>query len=600
MHPANSSTARAALLATLFLAAWPAHAADPVLIDLFRGQPSQYQPPYPNPNPYTYYQNLVVAGTTHRYDAVRRLITFANEGANRAVAVSGTTLKSSWPNLTFAGTSNPATQPSIDVLCEYPIGDAALAGQTNACRNWIQGAFLYTAVLMPAQGNYAISCVGNDGAVLDASSSQGTDYRNLGYSTKVASFCLAEATDGYTGNGPLPSPAPNTLVNIRVAWNNWGNDAALTIRWTPPGASAPVAIPASQLFDPSDPATYLAASNDDFTGTPLTAGTAGTTASVFSNDRVNVATPVSTGAGGNVQTYALIDDPVTSAPPPAGITLTADGTLSVAGTVAPGSHTVTYRICRTDTLPQPLCATAQATLQVNASIVPTVDNAPGPLPAGTAGTPIANVAVNDQVNGAPATLGTGGNATVAPSGAWPGGISLDADTGAVSVLPTVPAGNYSLPYTLCDRFGHCADSTVNFTLTAATLAAGGDSGSATAGQDSTPVANVAANDTINGQPVQLGAGGNATVATSGTWPAGITLDPATGAVQVAASVPPGQHTLSYQLCPLNGDPCVTATVTLQVVSAAGTVAVPTLGQWGLMLLGSLLLLPGLRRLRHRH
>ena len=45
---------------------------------------------------------------------------------------------------------------------------------------------------------------------------------------------------------------------------------------------------------------------------------------------------------------------------------------------------------------------------------------------------------------------------------------------------------------------------------------------------------------------------------------------------------------------------VTATVTLQVVSAAGTVAVPTLGQWGLLLLGSLLLLPGLRRLRHRH
>ena len=61
-----------------------------------------------------------------------------------------------------------------------------------------------------------------------------------------------------------------------------------------------------------------------------------------------------------MQTYALIDDPVTSAPPPAGITLNADGTLSVAGTVAPGSHTVTYRICRTDTLPQPLCATAQA------------------------------------------------------------------------------------------------------------------------------------------------------------------------------------------------------------------------------------------------
>ena len=66
-------------------------------------------------------------------------------------------------------------------------------------------------------------------------------------------------------------------------------------------------------------------------------------------------------------------------------------------------------------------------------------------------------------------------------------------------------------------------------------------------------------------------------------------------------VPPHtHHEQDEYLCPLNGDPCVTATVTLQVVSAAGTVAVPTLGQWGLMLLGSLLLLPGLRRLRHRH
>lgn len=151
-------TFAAALTALLAGAAcMPAHSQ--VLLDLFRGRASQYNPPTApagiNVTTDTY-DNIVGAGPTPRYDAVRRLITFADNGAKRAVAIPGTALRSSWPNLRIPGTNNVLTQPSVDVLCEYPSNAAAMAGQTNACQNWIQGAFLYTAVLMPAQGNYGL------------------------------------------------------------------------------------------------------------------------------------------------------------------------------------------------------------------------------------------------------------------------------------------------------------------------------------------------------------------------------------------------------------------------------------------------------------
>lgn len=583
MKPVTPARLRALTIAGLLASgAIPALAADPVLLDLFRG--NAYVPaPVQTPN----YNNNVAPGTpANRYDGVKRLIDFGSTDSNRATPIAGTTLPSSWPNLEVPEFDN------ADVLCEYP------GGTNNACKNSIQGAFVYTALLMPAAGNYQFNCTGNDGAILGVAAAQGTDYRALGYPDEAA-LCGASG-GGLPTAASLNSPASNTLVNVRVAWNNWGNGAELRILWVPPGSTTAVTIPAASLFDPSDPATYLAADNDDFSATPLTAGAAGTTASVFGNDRVNVATPVTAGAGGNIQTWALVNDPVTGTPPPTGITLNADGTLAVEATMAPGSYSVSYQICRTDTQPQPLCATAHATLQVDADIAPTADVAPATLPAGTPGTPIDNVAGNDTVNGQPATLGTGGNATVTPAGSWPAGVTLDPDSGAVHVASTVPPGPYNLSYTLCDTGGNCADSDIRFTLTAAVLVAGPDSGSATAGSDSTPIPNVTGNDTVNGQPAQLGAGGNATVTPTGTWPAGITLDPATGAVQVAASMPAGTHDLTYTLCPVNGDPCTTGTITLELQAVAtGVAAVPTLGEWSLMLLGLLAAGLGARGLRRR-
>ena len=220
----------------------------------------------------------------------------------------------------------------------------------------------------------------------------------------------------------------------------------------------------------------------------------------------------------------------------------------------------------------------------------------GSVRTGTGGTAVVNVAANDTVNGAAATLGAGGNATVATSGAWPAGITLDPATGAVNVAATVGAGNYSMTYQLCDRLTppHC--TTAQVTVTVSSVVAQPDTGAVTVGTASTAVANIAANDSINGAPATLGAGGNATVAANGTWPAGITLDPATGAVNVAATVAAGTYTMNYRLCDRSTPPvCVQSMITVQ--ASSGLIGVPTLGQWALLCLG--LMMAGLSWREHR-
>ena len=157
-------------------------------------------------------------------------------------------------------------------------------------------------------------------------------------------------------------------------------------------------------------------------------------------------------------------------------------------------------------------------MTVIASILPVADT--GTAVAGTASTPIANVAANDTVNGVAATLGGSGNATDAQSGTWTAGIALNTSTGAMTMTAAVLPGSYSIIYQLCDTNtpANCATVTDTVTVNAAILPVA-DTGTAVAGTASTPIANVAANDTVNGAAATLGGPGNATVAQSGTWPA---------------------------------------------------------------------------------
>lgn len=99
-----------------------------------------------------------------------------------------------------------------------------------------------------------------------------------------------------------------------------------------------------------------------------------------------------------------------------------------------------------------------------------------------------------------------------------------------------------------------------------------DSGAGVAGTPRVAVANVAANDMVNGRAAVLGSAGNATVARQGTWPAGVTLDTTSGALSLDAATVAGSYTLTYQLCDKGTVPvCATNSIAL-LISARLVVA----------------------------
>jgi uncharacterized repeat protein (TIGR01451 family) len=110
------------------------------------------------------------------------------------------------------------------------------------------------------------------------------------------------------------------------------------------------------------------------------------------------------------------------------------------------------------------CATVTDTVTVNAAVIAVTES--GKSTSGVPTTVITNVAANDTVNGVPATLGANGNATVAPVGTYPTGITLDPLTGAIKTSATTPAGVYNITYKLCDKNSppNCADTSVTVTV----------------------------------------------------------------------------------------------------------------------------------------
>ncbi len=327
-----------------------------------------------------------------------------------------------------------------------------------------------------------------------------------------------------------------------------------------------------------------------------------------------IAIPVTTNDSASDPAVPL--NPASVASPATGAVLAANGSVSFSNGVANyipnpgfvGVDTFNYQVCTATPsapYPQPACAVATVTVTVTPLIEPKPDS--GTATSGTASTPVSNVAVGDVVNGQPATLGATGNATVAPIGTWPQGITLNPATGEVNVPATAQPGVYTMEYNLCDKFGSpCVKTTVTITVNG-NVAPAPDKGDATAGTASTAVSNVTVNDTVNGQPVTLGPTGNATVTPVGTWPQGITLDTTTGAVNVPATAQPGIYTMDYTLCDKSAPKpnCLNTTVTITVSpvnngGGAGPTAVPTMGQWaltGMSLILGLFAAMGIRRRR---
>ena len=82
-------------------------------------------------------------------------------------------------------------------------------------------------------------------------------------------------------------------------------------------------------------AAAIVATDDDFTGTPVNGLAGGDTATVFTNDTLNGVAF----ANGDVTASITIDGGLT------GVSINADGTLTIPAGTAAGNYTVTYEIC---------------------------------------------------------------------------------------------------------------------------------------------------------------------------------------------------------------------------------------------------------------
>lgn len=269
-------------------------------------------------------------------------------------------------------------------------------------------------------------------------------------------------------------------------------------------------------------------------------------------------------ASGTTPATATNSTIATSGTWPAGITLnTTTGAISVAIGTTPGTYPVTYQLCNKNTPAQ--CVTVVDNITVTPLIKPITES--GTVSTLTGGTAIANIRSNDKVNGVAATAT---NSTIATSGTWPAGITLNTTTGAISVAAGTTPGTYNVTYRLCDKLTPqtCANM-VDVVKVQGDLDPVTENGYVTT-TGGVAITNIRSNDKVNGVAATAS---NSTIATSGTWPAGITLNTTTGAISVAAGTSSGAYPVTYQLCDLV-TPTPNCETTVDTIFVSGMVVTP--------------------------
>jgi large repetitive protein len=292
----------------------------------------------------------------------------------------------------------------------------------------------------------------------------------------------------------------------------------------------------------------------------------GSTLNVLANDTLN-GLPVTVGPTGN----STLTPGTAPAPTAGSITMNADGTVTVAAGTTAGSHPYTYTIC--EKLNPTNCKTATTTVVVDAApVVATNDTVDGIN--GLTGAPnVLNAFTGDTINGLAASPA---NSVLSVSTPVPTGLTFNASTGDVSVDPATPAGTYTFDYQICEKLNpaNCKTATVSVTVVPAPIVATDDTPPTINGASGGSTPSVLGNDTLNGNPVTVGATGNSTL-TPGTAPAptagSITMN-ADGTVTVAPGTTAGSYPYTYTICEiLNPSNCKTATATI-VVGLAPIVA----------------------------
>ncbi|PCH75304.1 MAG: hypothetical protein COB98_09145 [Flavobacteriaceae bacterium] len=282
----------------------------------------------------------------------------------------------------------------------------------------------------------------------------------------------------------------------------------------------------------------------------------GSTASVLANDLLS----------GIAVAFSEIN--LTGVSVPTGLTLNADGTITVAPGTTPGTYEVEYKIC--EKLDSSNCDTAISKVVV----VPVIAAVTETFPAinGKDGGDTTSVLTNDTLNGAPVVL-----AEINLTGvSVPTGLTLNAD-GTVSVAPGMAAGTYEVEYKICEKLNptNCDTVISKVVVSASVIDAQTETFPAINGNDGGDTTSVLTNDTLNGAPVVL-----AEINLTGvSVPTGLTLN-SDGTVSVAPGMAAGTYNVEYKICeklnPTNCDTVISKVVVSAAVIAAVTENIPAI------------------------
>ena len=181
----------------------------------------------------------------------------------------------------------------------------------------------------------------------------------------------------------------------------------------------------------------------------------------------------------------------------------------------------------------------------------------------TGGTAVDNVLANDLLGGVTPTLDL---VTLSQLSSTDAKVTLDPADGSVDVAFDASGGVKQLEYRICEIASagatNCDQATVTVTVVASVVDAVNDAGSAPSIAGGTAVANVLANDRLDGAPATTS---NVILSLVSATSSGITLDVTDGSVDVAAGTAGGAHSLVYRICEsVSPSNCDQATVSVTV------------------------------------
>jgi uncharacterized repeat protein (TIGR01451 family) len=258
---------------------------------------------------------------------------------------------------------------------------------------------------------------------------------------------------------------------------------------------------------------------------------------------------------------------------PAGLTFDpAAGNVSVPPGTPAGSYSFNYTIC--EKLNPSNCASARVTVTVVAGSITADDDQAAPINGANGAAAVVDAIPGDTLNGAQAALSDLTLTVTGPAVSIGGGpVPALGANGLVDVPSATPAGSYVIAYRICERLNpsNCANATITVPVTAAPIAAVGDSRDNVDGAAGLGAAlSVLGNDSLNGAAATA-AGVTLSLAAGSSLPSPLAFDLATGNVSVSANTPAGSYSFSYTICEkLNPANCASAPVTITV--AAGPIS----------------------------